>query len=134
MSRSNYHDDGDNWDLIRWRGAVKSALRGRRGQALLHDLATALDALPEKKLVDGFVRCEDGVCALGAVAQYRGVDVSDFEDQDPDYFDSESLAGRLDIADALCREVMYVNDDDWCPMTPEARWRKVRDWVERQLK
>ncbi len=29
MSRSGYNDDGTEWDLIRWRGAVASAVRGQ---------------------------------------------------------------------------------------------------------
>ena len=43
MSRSGYTDDVDGWDLIRWRGAVTAAIRGTRGQELLHGLAAALD-------------------------------------------------------------------------------------------
>lgn len=50
MSRSGYSDDYDfdNWQLIRWRGAVNSAINGRRGQAFLKELLTAIEALPEK--------------------------------------------------------------------------------------
>lgn len=32
MSRCGYSDDYDQWALIRWRGAVESAIRGKRGQ------------------------------------------------------------------------------------------------------
>ena len=39
MSRSGYSDDLDNWDLIRWRGQVSSAIRGKRGQGFLRELA-----------------------------------------------------------------------------------------------
>lgn len=55
MSRSGYSDDydGDNWDLIRWRGAVTSAIRGKRGQAFLREALAALDAMPEKQLIAG---------------------------------------------------------------------------------
>ena len=31
MSRSGYEDGLEMWDLIRWRGAVASAIRGKRG-------------------------------------------------------------------------------------------------------
>jgi len=41
MSRSGYSDDCDVWALIRWRGAVKSAIRGARGQAMLRELIQA---------------------------------------------------------------------------------------------
>jgi hypothetical protein len=53
MSRSGYTDDyGDDDPLAlgRWRSAVNNAIRGKRGQAFLHDLAATLDAMPEKKL------------------------------------------------------------------------------------
>jgi hypothetical protein len=46
MSRSGYSDDHSEWDLIRWRGAVASAIRGKRGQAFLRELLVALDAMP----------------------------------------------------------------------------------------
>lgn len=35
MSRSGYTDDCDGWQLIMYRGAVASAIRGARGQRLL---------------------------------------------------------------------------------------------------
>lgn len=44
MSRSGYNDDCDGWALIRWRGAVNSAINGKRGQAFLRELVAALDA------------------------------------------------------------------------------------------
>lgn len=51
MSRSGYTEDCDGWDLIRWRGAVASAIRGKRGQAFLREALAALDAMPEKQLI-----------------------------------------------------------------------------------
>ena len=69
MSRSGYHDGIDQWDLIRWRGAVASAIRGKRGQAFLREMLDALDALPEPKLIahDLFVRLALRVCYLAHV-------------------------------------------------------------------
>ena len=71
MSRSGYDDgccDDSNWNLIRWRGAVNSAIRGKRGQSLLREMREAMDAMPDKRLVAEQLVCEDGVCALGTVA------------------------------------------------------------------
>lgn len=42
MSRSGYSDDCENIGL--WRGAVERAIRGVWGQALLLEMAAALDA------------------------------------------------------------------------------------------
>jgi hypothetical protein len=125
MSRSGYSYDLDNWDLIRWRGAVASATRGKRGQKLLRDLRDALDAMPEKQLIAHELVCDDGVCALGALAQHRGLDVSDV-----DPYDRSTVAGTFGIADALAAEIVYENDEI---ATPEQRWRRMRAWVESQI-
>ena len=50
MSRSDYSKDGDSQELALWRGAVRSAINGARGQAMLRELAPALDAMPKKTL------------------------------------------------------------------------------------
>lgn len=53
MSRSGYdYDyDVDQWATIRYGGMLASAIRGRRGQGFLRDLAEAMDAMPEKRLI-----------------------------------------------------------------------------------
>ena len=69
MSRSGYSDECDGWDLIRWRGAVASAIRGQRGQAFLREMLSALDAMPEKRLISEELERDGEVCAMGAVGQ-----------------------------------------------------------------
>lgn len=49
MSRAGYSDDFEGGELNVWRGAVKSAIRGKRGQAFLKELAAAMDAMPDKR-------------------------------------------------------------------------------------
>lgn len=142
MSRSGYVDDmgfdGEQWAHIRWRGAVKSAIRGRRGQAFLRDLAIAMDALPEKRLIaEDLILKQDSpdgkagdVCALGALGVARKIDMSEI-----DPYDACQVAPAFDIAEALAREVVYVNDEDTYMMeTPEARFIRVRKWVESQIR
>ena len=51
MSRSGYSDDLETWQLIKWRGQVMSAIRGKRGQKFLRELLAALDAMPKKILI-----------------------------------------------------------------------------------
>jgi hypothetical protein len=53
MGRAGYSEDCDGWALIRWRGAVTSAIRGKRGQAFLREMLDALDALPVKRIASG---------------------------------------------------------------------------------
>ena len=92
MSRSGYVDDvDDNWDLIRWRGAVKSALRGKRGQAFLKEMIEALDALPEKMLIGNTLEADGMVCAMGAVGLKRGVDMAKIDPEEREHL-AEAVA------------------------------------------
>lgn len=126
MSRSGYTDDCDGWDLIRWRGAVKAAIRGTRGQELLHGLATALDAMPDKRLIAHRLTDDNGgVCALGALGRACGR-AEAMLDVDPE--DYEQVARFFGVSEALAREVQYINDEFYDD-SPKARWRRVRQWV-----
>jgi hypothetical protein len=129
MSRSGYSDDCEGWDLIRWRGAVASAIRGKRGQAFLRELLAALDALPEKRLIANTLEEEGAYCAIGSVGRLRGVDMSGV---DPEY--REQVAQTFGVAEALAAEIMYENDEGghW-KETPEERFQRMRAWVVKQL-
>jgi hypothetical protein len=131
VSRSGYVDDywDDPWQMVRWRGAVTSAIRGKRGQALLREMRDALDAMPEKRLITNQIVCEEGVCALGAVAVRRGLDVEDVAPED-----RARVARVFDIAEALAAEIVWMNDEAcWRPETPEERWTRMRAWVEKLI-
>jgi len=127
MSRSGYTDDCDN--LAMWRGAVRSATLGTRGQALLRDLLAALDAMPEKALVAGELEADGDYCALGALGKVRGVELSKLDPEDWD-----TVAAEFNIAPALAREIVYENDEGgrW-DETPQQRWARVRAWVSNQV-
>jgi hypothetical protein len=125
MSRSGYTSDGDEdrWAQIRWRGAVKSAINGKRGQAALREMLAALDAMPTKALVAKSFSTGDGeFCTLGALGAARGVELPHI-DPDDDYVDdvSDEAAQALDISRALAAEVMWVNDEH----TDDERWVDV---------
>jgi hypothetical protein len=132
MSRSGYNEDmDDQWQLIRWRGAVESAMNGKRGQAFLREMLAAIDSLPVAKLVAKDLQYYDGAtdtvlaCALGAVGLKRGVDMTRFDPED-----TETVAGKLGIADAMAREIVYMNDEwfDW-KEKPEHRFYRMRRWI-----
>lgn len=130
MSRSGYTDDSDDrWEMICWRGAVKSAIRGKRGQQFLREMLAALDALPEHKLIANDLEQEGAVCALGAVGKARSMDMSRIDPYEP-----EMVAASFGIAAALAQEVVYINDEHWPPETPESRYARVRRWVEAQIR
>lgn len=134
MSRSGYYegyDDDDQWQLIRYRGMVASATRGKRGQALFKDILIAMNGMPSKRLIARELEQKDGaVCAIGAAGKLRGVDMSKLDPED-----AETVAGKFDIADCLAREIVWENDE--CGRrkeTPEERFIRMRRWVRSQIK
>lgn len=139
MSRSGYSEDLDNWDHIRWRGAVKSAIRGKRGQAMLRELLAALDAMPEKELItDDLVDADGCYCTLGALGAARGMDLASIDAEDPD-----SVAEAFGIPRALAAEIEYENDytpcyrivgGGWVRETPAQRWVRMRAWVVKHIR
>ena len=142
MSRSGlFEDDGeDHLAHGRWRGAVASAIRGKRGQAFLRELADALDAMPNKWLVGGELQSEDGChCTLGVIAHKRGLEVSSMDVDDYDY-----IAASLGVNVKIAQEIMWENDEsfsDWeyvdvviCgPMRPPFHEPR-RGWVHERHK
>jgi hypothetical protein len=142
MSRSGYSDDGsDNWSLICWRGAVNSALRGKRGQDFLKELAEAMDAMPVKRLVTEELQAEGEFCTLGVVGNARNLDMSVIDPGDP-----EAVAGKFGLAGAMVREIVWENDEHpgvygtkpdgstgWRRETPEERWIRMRKWVNSHI-
>ncbi len=164
MSRHGYveSDDEDPLQEGRWRGAVLSALRGKRGQAFFRELIEALDAMPVKALAARSFTRGGEVCALGSVALKRGIDVSEFEapegeDSWDDEVDHDALGEKFGIAPVMAREIMYENDecDQWHweddgsvvrngirygetrkyrNELPTERWQRMRDWAVRNLR
>ena len=119
-----------------------SAIRGKRGQAFLREMLAALDAMPEKKLItedlerqpEGLpfaLREEGGVCAMGSVGKARGIDMTALDPHEPD-----QIAATFGVAEVLAREIAFENDEGgpWWKETPEARWARMRKWIESQIK
>lgn len=133
MSRSGYSEDCDDEGLANlWRANVDRTIGGKRGQKFLREMAAALDAMPVKELVaDELVRDSEHVCALGAVAVARGLDVSKVDIYDPD-----EVGKTLGVSALLAREVAYENDEHgpWRGETPAQRWTRMRKWVADQLR
>ncbi|WP_216675104.1 hypothetical protein [Paraburkholderia elongata] len=122
-----------------WRGAVKSAIRGKRGQAFFRDLAAALDAMPEKRLIaDELQTAEGEFCTIGVLGHARGVDMAKLDPEDRD-----AVGAAFNIAPALAAEIVFENDENdyhWNAAlghieydTPEQRWVRMRQWVEANL-
>lgn len=138
MSRSGYTDDHDDDHPIQlWRGAVNRAIKGKRGQAFLREMAAALDEMPVKRLVRGQLKTASGeVCALGCVGVRRGLAMPKLEANEWDDADvCEGMGELFGIADAMAREIQFINDADFAyenTETPEKRYARVRAWVEKK--
>ena len=133
MSRSGYIDDiDDQWAHIRWRGAVASSMRGKRGQAFLREMLAAMDALPEKKLIQHDLEADGAVCAIGSVGRARGVDMSKIDPED-----YSNVAKTFGIAEPMAQEIVFMNDEAfdnyWCK-SPEDRFQKMRAWIFSQIR
>lgn len=141
MSRSNYSDDCENVGL--WRQAVERAIHGKRGQKFLRELAEAMDAMPEKRLIrHELVSSQGECCTIGVVCKARGLNISTVDEEDP-----ESVGKLVGISHAMAAEIEYENDErggdrwDWVngsctprpPETPEQLWQRMRKWVQEQL-
>ena len=142
MSRSEYTDECDDDPLAhgRWRQAVKRALEGKRGQAMLRELVEALDAMEDKRLYPGSFATADGeFCTLGALGARRGTKMDDLGDEDD--CDTRIVGQRFGIAPAMAAEIMYLNDeyavDVWrwveveiCGPMPQFRYVSTQRGVE----
>jgi len=132
MSRSGYTDDCDTqWQFVLWRGAVASAIRGKRGQQFLGEMLAAMEALPEKKLTSWELEADGQVCAIGSVGRARGIDMSKLDPEDCD-----RVAAAFGISRALACEIVWQNDEaTWsAEETPERRFERMKAWAERNLK
>lgn len=123
MSRSGYTDDNDDpLARGRWQQAVKRSLQGKRGQALLRELAEALDAMEDKRLWPGSFATADGeFCTLGVLGAKRGIKMDDLGNAE-DGCDPEAVARRFGVAHAMAAEIMYLNDEY---MVDEHKWVDV---------
>jgi hypothetical protein len=142
MTRFWTGESDDPLDWGRYAAALRSAIRGQRGQRLLRDLVAGLDSLPEPELSSGALADPKTgcVCALGAVALQRGYSLDQLLEEDPDDCFPEEIARRtdFDISTTLANEIMQINDDVFTtsnlPEDRQRRWRLVREWALSRLK
>jgi len=119
MSRSGYSYEDDDPAGGLWRGAVRRAIRGKRGQAALRELLKAMDTMPKKALAAKSLVTEDGeFCTLGVLGVARGLNLGQI-----DPYDWDAVAAAFNIAPAMAREIFYENDE--CA--------KYCEWVQFEL-
>lgn len=129
MSRSGYNEDCDSNYLYLYRGMVERAIKGKRSQKFLRELAKELDAMPEKKLIANELVTEAGeACAIGVYCKAKGIDVKGVDIEDAD-----AVGALVDIPRSVAAEIEYENDEHSRLETPEERWTRMRKWVELSL-
>lgn len=126
MSRSGYSDDCENLNL--WRANVDRTIAGKRGQAFMRELISALEAMPEKALIQDSLKVGEQVCALGAVGLKRGMDMHNLDPSEP-----EAVGSAFGISSMLAQEIVYQNDEQGYRQTPEERWQRMHKWATENL-
>lgn len=123
--RINYSDDEDfAGQFFLWQSNCDRSLRGKRGQASLRELESALLAMTEKRLVSGeFVTPHGEACALGAMAVQRkmveglsreaAIAACAEMDQDESQQHGEALGCPRLVAWKVVEQNDIINDDVW---------------------
>lgn len=133
MSRVDWGDGDHEYGWL-YRQHSDAAIGGRRGQAFLREMVSALDSMPAKRLAAEVFVSESGeVCAMGAVALTRGITT------DVDAYDPDSVGRALGIAPRLAMEIAYENDREESGSrtigeTGEDRFARMRAWAVRRIK
>lgn len=131
MSRISWSDDEDfPGQFGLWQSNCSRSLQGKQGQKELRALRDALLALPDKRLICGSLVDEAGeVCAVGAYARHKGVDLAKF---DPEYA-TDDVGIESGMPRLVAWKVVEINDFQFGYLTPEQRYMKILAWVEQQL-
>lgn len=167
MSRIEEGDCDDTRSFLlscAFTGNIKRALKGKKGQAVLKELAAALEAMPEKRLISSvfaditippgeapvYDRVQGDVCTMGCLLIHRKM-TKQFRPRGqalleainevtchPDDGGQEAIqqaATALDLVYPLAYELAYVNDEMGAhDETPEQRYERVLAWVRKQIK
>lgn len=139
--RIRYSEDEDypgQFEL--WQANCRRSLQGKAGQAALRELEAALLALPEKRLIaNKLIDAEGEVCAIGALAKYKGrdliaetkaqlaeIDIDHFDDEIDGDGEMEEIGMELGMPRLVAWKVVCKNDveiDGYYERLPgPARW------------
>ncbi len=133
MSRISYSDE-ENYpgQFELWQANCRRSLQGRGGQEELRILRDALLAMPDKRLIHGSLADEDGgVCAIGAYAWHKGLDLQKFDPED----ETDSVGIEAGMPSLVAWKVVEMNDIELdSHFTPEERYTKMLEWVNGQIK
>lgn len=140
MSRVHYNDGywepDANLVYGRWEGRVKAVLRGKPAQRHFLELEAALLALPRKRLLADTLCDGQDVCALGAIATYRGEPVDELavesrmQEEEGDTDAMVNLGQSwFGMTETLAWLIVDANDSRYAGLTHEARYEAMLRWV-----
>jgi hypothetical protein len=132
MGRISYTDEEDYpGQFALWQSNCLKSLHGKQGQEELRVLRQALIALPEKRLIHDLLVDEDGeVCAIGAYAKYKGLDLQKFDPEDA----TDEVGIEAGMPALAAWKVVEMNDMELhSGFSPEERYTKILAWVDGQL-
>ena len=154
--RIGYSDDEERpGQFALWQANCDRSLKGKAGQRELRELEAALLALPKKRLIKDLLCEGDDVCAVGAYAKYKGLDLDRFDPED----ESDEVGVSAGMPSLVAWKVVEMNDLQldtvWelaygpvnryeahyrggipliRDMTPEERYENMLAWVRKELK
>lgn len=156
--RIGYSDDEDfpgQFEL--WQANCQRSLNGKKGQAALKELEVALLALRDKRLIADKLQDANGdVCALGALARYKGqlIATAEAEDGAEDEWEENDMDAEMEefgvslgMPRLVAWKVVSKNDIEirgtydyskeprgtFVPVTPEQRYERLLAWVQQKI-
>lgn len=129
MSRFSEGECESNYAYL-WPARVQQVIDGKRGQRILRELIDALLALPERRLIAGAIAKHGEVCAVGALAKKRGVELTTerdviidgkwgkhvFDEWEGGDQETAELGASLGMTWTLAWEIGYKNDVEFSPV------------------
>jgi len=146
MSRFNEGDSESHYGFL-WPARVRQVIEGKRGQRVMRELAEALLALPERRLIAGNIATAQGeVCAIGAYAKAKGVDLNrdlasvdgkDLAGWEGSDSDTAELGELLGMTHTLAWEIGFKNDVEFddrrviidSDLVPMTLWTEYSDFT-----
>ena len=155
MGRIEYSEEEDfagQFEL--WQANCHRSMQGKKGQAVLREMETALLALPSKRLITGNLVDPHGeVCAIGALAQSRGEITDNMIGQGE--YDMEGVGITLGMPRLVAWKIVSMNDMEltdselvfpegpyrwpserphvYLRITPERLYERMLGWVQSQI-
>lgn len=113
-----------------WQANCERSLRGKHGQEELKELRAALLAMPDKRLIYGLLEADGEVCAIGAYARHKGLDLSKYDPEDA----TDEVGIEAGMPTLVAWKVVEMNDMELSHLSPEVRYERMLKWIESKIR